>query len=144
MPEKDGAEDKPSRQIILLQSPAAVLWCRMMDQAEIDWFRAQLIAQRERVVLEVENHGSFPELEDGDDGMDPEEQAVRATDDLVEARLTEDRGNLLQKIDLALSRLEAGIYQQCENCGKTIPKERLRAKPSASLCVACQEEKDGS
>jgi len=116
----------------------------MMDQAEIDWFRAQLIAQRERVLLEVENHGSFPELEDGDDGMDPEEQAVRATDDLVEARLIEDRGNLLQKIDLALYRLESGTYQLCENCGKTIPKERLRAKPSVSLCVACQEEKDGS
>lgn len=113
-----------------------------MDKQEIEWFRARLLEQRERVTAEAARHAGFPGLEAGDDGMDLEEQAVRAMDDLVEARLTEDRGNLLKKIDFALERLDAGTYRECVRCGTTIPLERLRAKPSASLCVACQEAKD--
>ncbi len=113
-----------------------------MDKQDIDWFRARLLEQRERVTAEVASHAGFPALEAGDDGMDQEEQALRAADDLVEARLTEDRGNLLKKIDFALERLDSGTYRECARCGTTIPLERLRAKPSASLCVACQEEKD--
>ena len=109
---------------------------------EIEWFRARLQEQRETVAAEAKEHGAFPGLEAGDDGRDPEEQAVRAADDMVEARLAGDRGKLLQKIDLALERLAAGSYDRCARCGGTIPLERLRAKPSVSLCVSCQEEKD--
>jgi DnaK suppressor protein len=60
----------------------------------------------------------------------------------VNDRIVEDDLNLLQKIDLALSRLEAGTYEECANCGDAIPLERLVAKPSVSLCVPCQELKD--
>ena len=113
-----------------------------MEKQQVDWFRAQLLEQRERVVAEVASHGRFPQPRDGDNLLDPEEQATRITGDLVEARITEDRGNLLRKIDLALERLDAGTYQECEVCGNAIPLERLRAKPSVSLCVGCQEARD--
>ena len=75
---------------------------------------------------------------------DPDEQAVRAATTLVEDRITADHEKLLRKIDFALLRLEDGTYQQCANCEKKIPLERLRAKPSASLCLACQELKDAA
>ena len=113
-----------------------------MNQQEIDGFRERLLEERERLAGEAKTHGTFPALEAGDNGMDIEEQATRAADDLVEARLTEDRGNLLRKIDFALARLDAGTYGQCANCGERIPLERLRAKPSVSLCLECQEAKD--
>jgi DnaK suppressor protein len=115
-----------------------------MEQQEIERFRARLIEQREQVAAEVRAHGSFPGLEVGDNGNDLEEQATRAADDFVEARVIEDRGRLLQKIDLALERLDAGTYQQCAHCGKAIPLERLRAKPSVSLCLDCQQAKDAN
>ena len=103
-----------------------------------------MIEEREQVAAEVRAHGSFPGLEVGDNGNDLEEQATRAADDFVEARVTEDRGKLLQKIDLALERLDAGTYQQCAHCGEAIPLERLRAKPSVSLCLDCQQAKDAN
>lgn len=29
----------------------------------------------------------------------------------------------------------------CENCGKKIPKQRLKALPNITTCVKCSEEK---
>ena len=57
-------------------------------------------------------------------------------------QLTTSEENLIAKITLALTRLEDGIYDQCEDCGGSIPVERLEAKPSASRCVACQSKRD--
>jgi DnaK suppressor protein len=113
-----------------------------MDQQEIEGFRTRLLEQRAEVNAQVSAHGSFPALEAGDNGNDLKEQATRAADNIVEAKVAEDRGKLLQKIDLALERLDAGTYGQCAHCGKAIPLERLRAKPSVSLCLACQQAKD--
>ena len=45
------------------------------------------------------------------------------------------RGN---RIDEALARLEAGTYGFCERCGEPIDFARLKALPSASLCIRCQ------
>jgi len=60
----------------------------------------------------------------------------------VEAAIAESEANLIEKIHRALERLDAGAYGICENCGEKIPKARLDAKPSVSLCVICQEERE--
>ena len=44
----------------------------------------------------------------------------------------------VEDIDLALTRIDAGTYGVCEKCGEPIPRERLRALPSAALCVKCK------
>ena len=113
-----------------------------MDARQTDRFRKLLLEQRESVAREVAAHRTSGDPAEVRERRDPEEQAVHATASLVETRITEDDENLLRKIDFALERLEAGTYQQCANCGKKIPLERLRAKPSASLCLDCQELKD--
>jgi DnaK suppressor protein len=46
------------------------------------------------------------------------------------------------QIDAALVRLRAGQYGLCAACGETIPLERLRAVPFATLCVPCQSERE--
>lgn len=51
-------------------------------------------------------------------------------------------GNILQLIDDALSRIDAGTYGMCDACGKSIPKERLLAKPFARYCISCRREKE--
>ncbi|MGH7338176.1 MAG: TraR/DksA family transcriptional regulator [Myxococcota bacterium] len=40
---------------------------------------------------------------------------------------------------MALERLKAGTYGTCEACGKLITPARLRALPSATTCVTCQQ-----
>ena len=46
--------------------------------------------------------------------------------------------NAVDEIDRALEKITLGTYGICEKCGMTIPKERLRALPHASLCVTCK------
>ena len=43
--------------------------------------------------------------------------------------------DLMQKIDRAFERMEAGTYGVCDRCGRPIGKERLRAIPYADLCI---------
>jgi DnaK suppressor protein len=116
----------------------SVIILATVDTVEQDRFRKLLLEQRDRVTASM--NGEDPA--ENQDLRDPEELATLITRTEVNDRLVEDDLNLLQKIDLALSRLEAGTYDQCANCGDVIPLERLLAKPSVSLCVACQELKD--
>src|SRR5262245_16662064 len=44
----------------------------------------------------------------------------------------------VDEIEAALAKIADGTYGTCEQCGKSIPKERLRAIPYAALCVSCK------
>ncbi len=41
----------------------------------------------------------------------------------------------VEEIDRALSKIDEGTYGICEDCGKAIPVERLRALPATRYCV---------
>jgi DnaK suppressor protein len=52
-------------------------------------------------------------------------------------------GQEAQQVHEALRRQAEGKYGICGACGRPIPRERLRARPSATLCVGCQREREG-
>ncbi|MCB1237057.1 MAG: TraR/DksA family transcriptional regulator [Verrucomicrobiae bacterium] len=62
----------------------------------------------------------------------------------VENRVLDSEENLIAKIEHALGRIDSGAYGLCEGCGEPIPEARLDAKPSVSLCVDCQSEKEAA
>ena len=43
--------------------------------------------------------------------------------------------DLLQKIERALQKIEAGTYGICERCGKPIEKARIKALPYVDLYI---------
>jgi|YNPNPStandDraft_1061719.scaffolds.fasta_scaffold39758_3 RNA polymerase-binding protein DksA len=45
---------------------------------------------------------------------------------------------MLERVDYALSKIEAGTYGICEACGRNIAVERLETLPHAELCIQCQ------
>ena len=49
----------------------------------------------------------------------------------------------LVQVDAALERLAGGSYGTCVRCGESIPIDRLRARPEASLCIACAQAVGG-
>ncbi len=49
-----------------------------------------------------------------------------------------NEGNILDLIDKALRKIGEGTYGICEDCGVTIPKARLIAKPFAKYCIKCR------
>ena len=42
----------------------------------------------------------------------------------------------------ALEQLREGMYGICRECGCSIPRRRLEALPTATLCVRCQEQRE--
>ncbi len=42
-------------------------------------------------------------------------------------------------IDIALEKIDADTYGNCENCGREIAGSRLNALPFARLCIGCKQ-----
>ncbi len=73
--------------------------------------------------------------------------------DLVDQTLTRDENNkniklnkrlssFLKKITYSLHLIENEMYGTCEECECTISKERLKARPTATMCVECKEAQE--
>ena len=113
-----------------------------MDKKTAAKLRKELLEKRELIAEELKSHGGMMEPGAMREYRDPQDQAAAISAMWVSDRIAGDDGNLLEKIDLALQRLDDGTYDVCAGCGGNIPVARLMAKPSASLCVKCQEKKD--
>ena len=48
----------------------------------------------------------------------------------------------MQQVERALERLAAGSYGLCDDCGQAIPPKRLEARPTATLCISCQSQRE--
>ncbi len=49
----------------------------------------------------------------------------------------------LEQVEKALERFERGTYGYCLDCGEEIDYARLKAIPSASLCINCMQRREG-
>lgn len=58
----------------------------------------------------------------------------------LDMTLEENLRLALAEVRAALARMEAGMYGKCERCDEEIPVERMQARPTASLCIACKSE----
>lgn len=76
------------------------------------------------------------------------EQSVADTGDMSlqdstgeqQISILEVRNRMRNQIDEALRRLNEGTYGICEDCGRPISPERLKAVPFARRCVECQRK----
>jgi RNA polymerase-binding transcription factor DksA len=75
---------------------------------------------------------AFPEV-------DRDEESNADEIDMYENNLAADEAmkGELEKIEKALTAMEAGTYGFCVNCQKDIPVERLSAYPQADTCLDC-------
>ena len=116
-----------------------------MSPARCDTFRKRLVALDNRLKGTVSSLGREA-LRSGDN--EGNGQPTNATYDLLAAgtdqcehettmRLLESREQALEETAAALKRLEHGTYGRCENCGRSIGRERLRAVPYARHCISC-------
>jgi DnaK suppressor protein len=69
---------------------------------------------------------------------DPNDRASQESDMALELRNRDRERKLIKKIDETISKIEAGEYGYCENCGIEIGLKRLEARPTATLCIDCK------
>lgn len=49
--------------------------------------------------------------------------------------------NLIKDVKQALSKIDKGTYGVCEDCESEIESGRLKAYPSAALCITCASKR---
>ncbi|GAA4224716.1 RNA polymerase-binding protein DksA [Streptosporangium album] len=71
-----------------------------------------------------------------DDEHDPEGATIAFERAHLQAQIDRARGHL-EELDRTFERLRQDAYGVCENCGRPIAFERLRARPAARTCIGC-------
>lgn len=113
-----------------------------MKKKEMETFKKRLLEEKARVL----NHSVEHQKDDlqiaTEDLADEADLASVELNQSVSLRLKDRERMLLQKIEEALQKVEAGTYGVCEGCEEPIEPKRLEARPVAELCIRCKEAQE--
>ncbi|MGC8977641.1 MAG: TraR/DksA family transcriptional regulator [Candidatus Ratteibacteria bacterium] len=115
-----------------------------MKKEQMEYFLKLLEKEKEKIFRNLSYAREV--IERGEKGV-PTHIADYGTDEFekdLEVGLSDSESKILQAIDIAIKKIKDGNYGICENCGKPIAKERLKAIPYARFCIKCQTEKEKS
>jgi DnaK suppressor protein len=112
-----------------------------MASSKKEKLRMRLEAERERLLTELsqtnvvdrKNLGYSTHMAD---------DATEAFEQAKDLALRQNLERLLDQVEDALERFEAGTYGLCEQCEKEIDPARLKALPYATLCLSCQQRRE--
>ncbi|RBP68148.1 TraR/DksA family transcriptional regulator [Brevibacterium sanguinis] len=85
---------------------------------------------------DISNLTAARQGDNSDDEHDPEGATLAFERSQADSVLRESRERL-SAIAEAQSRIEAGTFGICTECGSPIPEVRLEARPYAARCVPC-------
>ncbi len=118
-----------------------------MTKRELEDYRKLLVRKRTMLtstlnhlhndVGSVESSRSANAGDTADMGSDTFEQDFALS-------LIENEGDVMQKIEDALERIEGGTFGSCLQCEKRIVKARLKAIPWTYYCIECQRKAEAS
>jgi RNA polymerase-binding transcription factor len=97
---------------------------------------AQAESQRTALLAAIEETRAARLLMFADDEHDPD-GSTASLDQARDVALLEQTDNTLSELADAQRRLASGVYGICEICGRTIPTERMLARPETRRCVVC-------
>ena len=119
-----------------------------MDTKTRDALRKTLFSERERLtadLAELERSGqeALSDMSGENNYRDHmADQGTATFNKELDMSLEENVRDLLEQVDEALARIDAGEYGLCTSCGKPISAERLKAMPAAGKCISCKETED--
>lgn len=73
---------------------------------------------------------------------DPLDRAVFDSERSYTLRIHDRENVLIKKIRASLEDIEDGVYGVCDDCGKYISIERLKARPVARRCIQCKTKQE--
>lgn len=113
-----------------------------MNREEILSLQQALRRERQRILREVAE--TEAELAYISEEQEPElvERGQEASRRILFERLDERGQRELEDIDAALRRIADGTYGICLDCDAHIGIERLRAVPTANLCIGCANSRE--
>ena len=113
-----------------------------MRKRDLERFRKLLTEQRDQLLGNAKRAVAGEIHLDPDDFPDEIDTASSEVSLAFQGRLREREAGLLNKINLALEKIEDGVYGECESCGEQISLKRIQARPVAELCIDCKAEQE--
>ncbi len=110
----------------------------------VEKIREALLARREEINRRIGKLHAPTRRSEEPLNADFAEQAIQRQNDDVMSALEHAGEAELTQINRALSRIDAGEYGLCVDCGEAIPEQRLEILPYTEHCVACAEKKAGA
>ncbi len=111
-----------------------------LNKKELKEIRTILLKAKEEILNNAKGQESF--CLDKDELMDPLDEASANIEAQRELRMRNREVFYLKKINKTLERIDHEGYGECEECGLHIGFVRLKARPTAELCIACKEENE--
>lgn len=111
---------------------------------DLNHFKEKLIEEKNRIETDLkkianqDQEGDY-KAEFEDFGREREDNVSEVENYTVNLDVTESLEKELDKINLALTKIENSTYGQCENCQKEIPLKRLEVYPAAQKCMDCKQ-----
>lgn len=115
-----------------------------MDKKLIAEIRADLEAEHARLEEEVETieregHEALSDASGENNYRDHmADQGTATFNRELDMTLEENAREALAAVHSAIERIDEGTYGICARCGKEIADERLKAMPTATLCITCK------
>lgn len=109
----------------------------------LNHFKGKLIEERNQIEMELrkiaqkDSDGDY-KAKFEDFGREREDNAGEVENYTANLGVTESLEQELDKVNLALKKIENGTYGKCEKCNQEIPQKRLEVYPAAQKCVECK------
>ena len=107
----------------------------MLSQEFIQKMKLKLEAEKKVVEQKIKR---LKKPEPPMDNPDVEDIANDATEDILEEKLLDVHEDILEKINIALTRIKDNAYGRCVQCGAEIKEEDLIKEPWAEHCGVCK------
>lgn len=109
-----------------------------LTKTQIENIKQKLLSEREK--LSINDYDEEVFCLDKNELADQVDEACINVETAKMLRFRNREVFYLKKINSTLDRLDKGLYGQCDECDGDIGYERLLARPTAELCIACKEE----
>ena len=113
-----------------------------LTKQQLDKFRQTLNERRDSLIDQARKTLQSDMVLSPDDRFDEVDQASSEYMQAFSFRLRGREKFLMDKIQLALRKIDEGTYGTCEECEDTIALKRLQARPEAPLCIQCKEAQE--
>ena len=117
-----------------------------LDKKKLELYKKLLLKLKEDFLYDINNiaqgHNGGVDSESRDVSGHVQHMADVATDMYdreFNLGLASNDRELLQKINIALKKIDDGVYGVCSMCKELITLARLKALPHVQTCVKCQE-----
>ncbi len=107
---------------------------------ELKILREKLVGDKAKISLKSRDITS--RVLDKDDLSDMTDEAMANMIASHDLRMQNREVFYMKKINQTLERMDSGDFGLCKECDAEIGFERLKARPTAELCINCKEESE--